>query len=116
MPLLLPDTHDHAAPAWRDRDWQMLIGDGWRSAGATRDVTDPGTGDVIATVPEADAGHVDAAVAAARASFDAGVWHRKPADERAQILWRIADAIDARADELAVVEARNQGGPHAGVR
>ena len=116
MPLLLPDTHSHVAPEWRPRDWAMRIGGGWQSADATRDVVDPGTGDVIAAVPEAGIAHVDAAVAAARASFDSGVWHRMPADERAQALWRIAEAIDARADELAVIEARNQGGPHAGVR
>jgi phenylacetaldehyde dehydrogenase len=116
MPLLLPDTHGHAAPQWQPRDWQLRIGSSWQTTTATRDVTDPGTGEVIATVPEAGLPEVDAAVAAARASFDAGVWHGMPADERARVLWRIADAIDARADEIAVIEARNQGGPHAGVR
>lgn len=116
MPLLLPDTHDHLPPEWQERDWAMRIGGAWRTATDARTVTDPGTGDVIATVPEGSVADADAAVTAARASFDAGVWHRLPSDERAQALWRMADAIDARADELAVVEARNQGGPHAGVR
>jgi phenylacetaldehyde dehydrogenase len=115
MPLLLPETHSYA-PEWSGREWRMRIGSAWESADATRDVTDPGTGNVIATVPEADASHVNAAVRAARQSFDSGVWHRMPADDRAQILWRMAELIDARADDIAIVEALNQGGPHGGVR
>jgi phenylacetaldehyde dehydrogenase len=81
-----------------------------------RDVHDPGTGKVIAVVPEGDLAHVDQAVEAARRSFDTGVWHGKPADERARVLWRIADLIDERADDIALVEALNQGSPHRAIR
>ncbi len=115
MPLLTPEFTGHA-PELSGRQWRMRIGGGWESAEATRDVTDPGTGNVIATVPEGGVSHADAAVAAARRSFDSGAWHRKKADDRAQILWRMAELIDARADDIAVVEALNQGAPHGGVR
>jgi phenylacetaldehyde dehydrogenase len=114
MPLLL-DTHSYAAE-WTSRQWQMLI-DGQRVDSAqSREVIDPGTGKVIAHVPDAAPSHVEAAVAAARRSFDGGVWHGQPADDRARVLWRIAELIDARADEIATIEALNQGGPHANAR
>jgi phenylacetaldehyde dehydrogenase len=115
MPLLTPQFTGQV-PELRTRQWRMRIGGRWESAEATRDVTDPGTGNVIATVPEGGVTHADAAVAAARRSFDSGAWHRKTADDRAQILWRMAELIDARADDIAVVEALNQGAPHGGVR
>ncbi|MER6976974.1 aldehyde dehydrogenase family protein [Streptomyces carpinensis] len=94
----------------------MLIGGQWVTATDTRPVLDPGTGGHIAVVPEAGAADTDAAVAAARRSFDEGSWHRLPADQRARVLWRMAELIDKRSDELALIEARNQGGPHRGLR
>jgi phenylacetaldehyde dehydrogenase len=115
MPLLLPDTHSHCVD-WNGREWQMFIDGRWVTSDTMRAVTDPGTGKVIANVPEAGQAHVDAAVAAARRSFNDGVWHRRPADERAQVLWRISELIDERVEEIAVAEALNQGAPHTGVR
>jgi len=50
---------------------------------------------------------VDAAVAAARAAFPA--WAALPVSERAAILRRVADGIDARAEDLARVETRDNG-------
>ncbi|OCB11969.1 betaine-aldehyde dehydrogenase [Mycolicibacterium porcinum] len=116
MPLLLPETLRHVAPDLSPRDWQMRIGGTWQTSTLHREVIDPGTGDVIATVPDAGVEHVDQAVAAARASFDRGTWRHLSADHRAQTLWRIADSIDRRADEIAAIEARNQGGPYSGIR
>lgn len=112
---LLPDTHHHA-PEWSSRDWAMLVDGDQIGAEESRDVVDPGTGQVIGVVPEATVRQTDVAVAAARRSFDSGVWHRQPPEWRSQILWRIADLIDARADEIAMVEALNQGSPHRNVR
>ncbi|MDA2893328.1 aldehyde dehydrogenase family protein [Mycolicibacterium sp. BiH015] len=115
MPVLRQESTSDAPP-WKHRDWRMRIGGTWQSADASREVIDPGTGTVIATVPEAGITHVDASVAAARSAFDSGVWHVMPADDRARILWRIADLIDERADDIAVVEAVNQGSPLQDVR
>ncbi|MFC5745760.1 aldehyde dehydrogenase family protein [Actinomadura rugatobispora] len=114
MPLL-PDTHVHA-PEWPGRDWRMLIGGRWVESEGHREVVDPGRGEVIAVVPEATLTHTDAAVDAARRSFDAGTWHRLPAENRARVLWRIADLLEERADEIATAEALNQGAPHRNVR
>ena len=75
------------------------------------DVFDPATGEVAAQVADGDAGDVDAAVAAAQAAFPA--WSSLPNSERARWLERLADAIEARLDEFAQVEANDGGKPLA---
>ena len=75
------------------------------------DVFDPATGEVAAQVADGDAGDVDAAVAAAQAAFPA--WSSLPNSERARWLERLADAIEARLDEFAQVEASDGGKPLA---
>jgi len=72
-------------------------------------VFDPATGDMLTTVPDADATDVDRAVASARAAFEARVWcGLRPAD-RERILLRSADVLEAHAEELAQLETLNQG-------
>ncbi|WP_020497929.1 aldehyde dehydrogenase family protein [Sciscionella marina] len=95
-----------------DQEWSMLIGGEYSGSGNTRTVVDPGTGERLVQVPEADAGHVDAAVRAARASFEDGRWAAKPAPERARVLWRLADLIDEYADDFALAESLDQGMPY----
>ena len=75
------------------------------------DVFDPATGEVAAQVADGDARDVDAAVAAAQAAFPA--WSSLPNSERARWLERLADAIEARLDEFAQVEASDGGKPLA---
>nr|WP_098108059.1 aldehyde dehydrogenase family protein [Novosphingobium sp. PC22D] len=89
----------------------MLIGGEWcaAQAGGTIDSVDPASGKVIGTVPDAGAADVDRAVAAAAAA-QAG-WAATPPAERARILWRIADVIEANIDELSELEALDQGKP-----
>jgi phenylacetaldehyde dehydrogenase len=98
--------------------WRMLVDDEWIEAGAgeTFEVFDPGTGEVIAHVPEADTADVDRAVAAARAAFEDRRWLALPASRRTEILWRVGDLIEAHGDELAELESRNQGMPLSGAR
>ena len=83
---------------------------------AAAPVFDPATGDPVASVTEARAGDVDAAIAAARRAFDAGPWPRTPPFERGTLLRQIAARIQARADEIAQLEARTAGKPIAGAR
>jgi 5-carboxymethyl-2-hydroxymuconic-semialdehyde dehydrogenase len=61
----------------------------------------------IAEVARGDAGSVDAAVGAARHGF--AVWGSTPPAERAAVLHRLADLIEARVPELAAVETRDNG-------
>jgi betaine-aldehyde dehydrogenase len=78
---------------------------------ATIDVLDPATGDVIGRVPDANADDVDRAVRAARAAFDEGPWKDVTAQDRGRVLFKIAEIVRARADELAELETRNSGKP-----
>jgi len=61
----------------------------------------------LAHVSSGSAADVDAAVTAAQAAFPA--WAQLARDERADLLNRVADGIDKRAEELAVVETRDNG-------
>lgn len=79
------------------------------AAGETYDVVDPSTGEVYAQAPMSRAEDVDRAYAAADAAFDA--WGETTPQERARALLHIADAIDARADEIVRVESRDTGKP-----
>jgi betaine-aldehyde dehydrogenase len=97
-------------------EYRMWIGGEWVAAksGATRKITDPGNGEVVATVPEAGREDVKRAIEAARKAFDQGEW-RKPsmALERGKALFRIGDAIRANAKKLAELEVKNCGKPLA---
>jgi betaine-aldehyde dehydrogenase len=77
--------------------------------GRTTDVVNPATGEVYATAPLSAVADVDAAMAAARAAFPG--WRDSTPSERQRALLKIADAIEARADELVAVESENTGKP-----
>jgi betaine-aldehyde dehydrogenase len=81
------------------------------SAAATVDVIDPSTTDVIARVPDANAADVDRAVKAARAAFDEGAWKDATAQDRGRVLFKLAEIVRARTDELALLESQNTGKP-----
>ena len=69
----------------------------------------PATGEGFATAAVATFEHVDLAVAAARQAQPA--WARLSVGERAQLLLRVADALEAHAEELAELETLNVGHP-----
>jgi len=76
------------------------------------DTIDPATGKVITQVPDATSSDVDEAVDRARDAFRPGsAWRSMLPAQRARVLWAIADAIEAHADELAELETRDQGQP-----
>ncbi len=82
--------------------------------GATEEIHNPATGDVIAVAPLSDGVDVDAAVAAAAGAFDG--WSCTPPGERALALLRIADALEDRGEELSQIESLNVGKPIAAMR
>ncbi|MFD4459000.1 aldehyde dehydrogenase family protein [Nocardia sp. NPDC058480] len=75
----------------------------------TIEVFDPSTEEQIAEVVDSDREAVDAAVARARETFESGVWRKQPAGHRAQVLFRAAAIVRERTDELAAIEARDNG-------
>src|SRR6266851_1390028 len=76
-----------------------------------REVINPFDASVIRRVPDATAADVGRAVGAARAAFDEGPWRRLAARERGTFLFRIAEAIRAKAADFAEAETRNMGKP-----
>jgi len=97
---------------------QLLIDGKWRTAGSgdTTNTTDPTTEETITTIAKASAAEAGEAVAAARRAFDDGPWSRMHHEERAKILFRIADLMDERADDFAVREAMDMGMPYRDFR
>ena len=71
----------------------------------------PSTGQVIAEYLPASSADVDEAILACRNAFDDGRWRLRAPAERARILLKIADVIDAHADELAELEMLEAGKP-----
>ena len=76
-------------------------------AGATSDVVNPATGQVVAHAPVSGTEEVDAAYEAAGKAF--GEWGRTTPSERQQALLKIADAIEDHAEELIALESENTG-------
>src|SRR2546427_621619 len=102
------------AAAFAQRDHRMLIGGEWveAQAGSTFATLDPASGDEISQVPQAGADDVDRAVRSARAAFDEGPWTTKmTASQRARLIYAVADLIEDNADELAQIEALDNGKP-----
>ena len=81
---------------------------------ASMTVIEPATAEVMAEVPRAGVEEAEAAVARAKAAFPA--WRRVSPGDRAAMLRRLADVLDARHEELAVLEARNAGKPISDAR
>ncbi|MEV0150171.1 MULTISPECIES: gamma-aminobutyraldehyde dehydrogenase [unclassified Nonomuraea] len=80
-------------------------------SGRFSDIIDPCTGEAYVQAPISGAEDVDAAYAAAAAAFES--WGRTTPGERANLLLKVADAIDARADEINEAECRDTGKPRA---
>ncbi len=79
--------------------------------GANTSIVNPSTGEVYATAPLSGAADVDAAMSAAGTAFE--TWRDSTPSERSLALIRIADAVEARGDELMALESENTGKPIA---
>ena len=93
-------------------DFRLLIGGKLVPGAATFDVINPATEQVVAACPRADLAQLNQAVAAAKSAFPA--WAAKTIAERRALLNKLADAIDARAPELASLLTQEQGKPLGG--
>ena len=91
--------------------YQLLIGGQWRDAsdGATFTTKCPANGEVLASCAQATRSDVDDAVNAAWKAFE--TWKHVPVCERAAILNKIADIIDANTEHLTMVESLDNGKP-----
>ncbi|WP_374440345.1 gamma-aminobutyraldehyde dehydrogenase [Pseudomonas panipatensis] len=85
---------------------QLVAGEG-----DVLDILNPVNGEVVCQVGEASESQVDAAVRAADAAFDG--WSQTAPKDRAMLLLRLADKIEAHAGELAGLESLNCGKPYS---
>ncbi len=92
---------------------KLLINNRWipSVSGKEFSTVNPSTGEEICRIAEADAADVNKAVAAARAAFERGPWKKINASERGRLLNRLADLIEKHTDELAALEALDNGKP-----
>jgi 1-pyrroline dehydrogenase len=95
----------------RAKTYQQFIGGGFVDAadGRTAEVINPANDQVIANVPASSHEDVDRAVDAAEKAFEE--WKNTTPQDRSLILLKIADALEARADELGRIESANAGKP-----
>jgi aldehyde dehydrogenase (NAD+) len=93
---------------------QLLIDGTWHDArdGATMVTSDPTTEEIITTVARASPADVEDAIDAAHLAFESGVWSQMPTEQRAQILFKIADLIQEREQDFALREAMDMGVPY----
>ena len=93
---------------------KLFINGQWQDAadGATFDVYDPCTGEVLCQVAEAGPVDIDKAVASARDAFDHGPWRTMKPLERQACIWRLGDLLMKHAEEIARVESLDQGKPY----
>ncbi|MBV9233876.1 MAG: aldehyde dehydrogenase family protein [Candidatus Eremiobacteraeota bacterium] len=91
----------------------MYVGGAWSLAadGTTRQLINPANGTVVATIAEAGAADAEHAIQAARKAFDEGPWANTSAAQRAALLFKVADAIDAHRDEFMRIDTLNGGKP-----
>ena len=94
---------------------RLFIGGEWvtPAGNGTIEVINPTTEEVAGRVPDTTEADVDRAVAAARAAFDSGPWPRMAPAERAEILTKISQAIQADMQGLAELISTEMGSPVA---
>ena len=92
---------------------RLFIGGEWADAasGATFEVIDPARAEVLTEVAEAGVEDVDRAVRAAREAFEGGEWREMSPRARGRLLWKLAERLEERKDEIARVETLNNGKP-----
>jgi 1-pyrroline dehydrogenase len=93
------------------KTYQQFIGGQWvdSASGKTLSVENPATGQVIAEVPASAEEDVNRAVEAAATAFE--TWQQTTPGDRSNMLLKLADALEARVDEVGRLESQNAGKP-----
>ncbi|MEM6909620.1 MAG: aldehyde dehydrogenase family protein [Pseudomonadota bacterium] len=105
---LAPETQ-----SFINQDKKMLIGADWvdPSADSAIPIINPADGDGLGRIADAAQVDIDRAVSAARKAFDEGPWPTMKPGERALLMNKIANAIEANAEQLAQLETLDNGKP-----
>ncbi len=92
-------------------NYRMFIGGKWADSESKEifDVINPATEETIARVPKGTKKDAQKAIDSARQAFDSGVWSKKTPAERAQLLWKLAEAVESDIDKLSKLESMTVG-------
>ncbi|TWB25055.1 phenylacetaldehyde dehydrogenase [Nitrospirillum bahiense] len=113
MPDIVADQNAlENARRFAGKEHGLFIDGVWREprSGSAFEMRNPGDGTLLGQAAKGEAADVDLAVRAARTALE-GVWADTKPAERARLLWRLADAIEAHADDFALLETLNNGKP-----
>jgi acyl-CoA reductase-like NAD-dependent aldehyde dehydrogenase len=90
-----------------------LIAGEWRASadGATFERLSPSHGVLVSKSARGGTADAEAAISAARAAFDSGVWSRISGKARASVLLKVADRIEANVERIALLETLESGKP-----
>lgn len=93
---------------------QMWIGNEWANAadGGTFATINPATHETITEVASGQAADIDRAVHAARGAMKNPEWRDMNPHKRSRLLWKLADALQANADEFGALETADNGKPY----
>ena len=101
------------AASFTARPRELFIGGRWQAAqtGETFEVVDPANEQVFARAAAGGEADIDVAVKAARKAFESPPWASMTPAQRARLLLKLADLIEANADEIALLETLDNGMP-----
>src|SRR3954470_11988211 len=107
----MADTETQVQDATTRREWKLLVNGKQVDAksGETFTVINPATNETIATIAKAGREDVDAAVAAAREAPEKGKWIRMGAARRARLIYKVAEIMRRREEEILRLEVLNNG-------
>jgi acyl-CoA reductase-like NAD-dependent aldehyde dehydrogenase len=111
---MISDAARARAASFISRPRELFIAGRWHAArsGETFEVIDPANARVFAHAAAGDAADVDAAVQAARKAFESAPWMSMTPAQRARLLLKLADLIEANGDEIALLETLDNGMPY----
>jgi phenylacetaldehyde dehydrogenase len=109
----IPDTTPPNVVAFLAGEHGLFIDGRWQpsESGQTMVTTNPATGRPLATIARGTPADVDAAVAAARAALANPEWRDITPLHRGELLHRLAELVEAHADELSLIESLDNGKP-----
>ena len=113
-PPMISDLARTRAASFTARPRELFIGGRWHAAqsGEAFDVVDPASERVFAHAAAGGEADIDAAVRAARQAFESGPWNGMTPAQRARLLLRLADLVEANGDEIALIESLDNGMPY----
>src|SRR5215210_2565449 len=106
----MADTAVQATDATGRKQWKLLVNGQQVDAasGESFEVINPATNETLATVAKGGREDIDLAVSAAREAYN-GKWTRMGAARRAGLLYKVAQIMRDRSDEIARLEVSNNG-------